>query len=171
VTESTLMLVLAYAALTALVALALIRAPLHWSPKLLLVLAVSALYFVSYQGWRQVQGWPLSGGLPSKFQLHAAVIEEPDKGHGTPGVIFLWLSDLEAGRPAARPRAYRVDYDKGLHSTLQDALRNLRNGVVQMGRLSSDGEPGGAPRDYTRLGERRERIEIYDLPDPALPEK
>ncbi|MES9853342.1 MAG: hypothetical protein ABW170_16110 [Candidatus Thiodiazotropha sp. L084R] len=58
-----------------------------------------------------------------------------------------------------------------MHNNLQDALRNLRNGVVQLGRVSSSGGLAGLPRDYTRMGERREKIEIYSLPDPALPEK
>ncbi len=170
-TESILLLVLAYVALTALLAAALIRARLHWGLKLLLVVAASGLYFISYQGWREVQGWPVSGGLPQRFLLHASVIEEPDKSSGSPGEIFIWASDLVDGRPSGRPRAYRVDYDKTLHSDLQDALRNMRNGVVQLGRISSDDGTVGLPRDYTRMGERRERIEIYSLPDPALPEK
>ncbi|MEJ2394028.1 MAG: hypothetical protein P8045_12455 [Candidatus Thiodiazotropha sp.] len=170
-TESILLLVLAYVALTALLAAALIRARLHWSLKLLLVLTATCLYFVSYQGWRQVQGWPAGSELPPRFLLHAAVIDEPDKSNGKPGVIFMWVSSLVNGRPAGHPRAYQVDYDKALHTDLQDALRNMRNGVVQLGRVSSAPGPAGLPRDYTQMGERRERIEIYSLPDPALPEK
>ncbi|MES9834111.1 MAG: hypothetical protein ABW139_17885 [Candidatus Thiodiazotropha sp. DIVDIV] len=170
-TESTMLLVLAYVALTALISLSLIRAPLHWSLKLVLIVTASALYFVSFQGWRDVQGWPVSSSLPLRFQLHAAVIEEPDKRTGSAGTIFVWVTDLSDGEPDERPRAYRVNYEKELHNNLQDALRNLRNGVVQLGRVSSSGGLAGLPRDYTRMGERREKIEIYSLPDPALPEK
>jgi hypothetical protein len=171
VMESVLVLVLAYVALTALLAATLIRARLHWGLKLLLVTAACGLYFVCYQGWREVQGWPVSSQLPKRFLLHASVVDEPDKSSGKPGEIFIWASDLIDGKPAKRPRAYRVDYDKALHSNLTDALRNMRNGVVQLGRIRQDNEPVGLPRDYTRMGERRERIEIYSLPDPALPEK
>jgi hypothetical protein len=171
VTESILLLVLAYVALTALLAASLIRARLHWGLKLLLVLAAGALYFVSYQGWREVQGWPVSSNPPNRFLLHAAVIDEPDKSSGAPGEIFIWVSDLAEGKPSGRPRAYRIDYEKNLHNDLQDALRNMRNGVVQLGRISQEKGPVGIPKDYTRIGERRERIEIYSLPDPALPEK
>lgn len=170
-TESILLLVLAYVALTALLATSLIRARLHWGLKLLLVLAACGLYFVSYQGWREVQGWPVSSNPPNRFLLHAAVIDEPDKRSGAPGEIFIWVSDLVEGKPSGRPRAYRIDYEKRLHNDLQDALRNMRNGVVQLGRISQEKGPVGVPKDYTRMGERRERIEIYSLPDPALPEK
>jgi hypothetical protein len=171
VTESTLLLVLAYVALTALIALSLIRADFHWSLKLLLVMAACILYFVSYQGWREVQGWPVSSNLPTKFQLHAAVIEEPDKASGSPGKLFVWVTNLEGGKPATSPRAYHLSYQKELHNNLQEALRNLRNGVVQLGRVSDSDGVTGLPRDYKRMGEQRESIEIYSLPDPALPEK
>ncbi len=170
-TESTLLLVIAYVAFTALLAAALIRASLHWTLKLILVIAAAIFYFVSYQGWREAQGWPLAGELPQRFLLHASVIDEPDKTSGSPGVIFVWVSNLVDGRPAGQPRAYRIAYDKELHSHLQEALRNMRNGVVQLGRVTRSDDPVGLPRDYTRLGEKRERIEIYSLPDPALPEK
>ncbi|MCG7968974.1 MAG: hypothetical protein JAY63_20505 [Candidatus Thiodiazotropha taylori] len=169
-TESTLLLVLAYVALTALITLSLLRAPFHWSLKLLLVLATCALYFVSYQGWREVQGWPVSSPLPARFQLHAAIIDEPDKTSGSPGTIHVWITDLSAAEPAEKPRAYRLDYQKSLHTNLQEALRNLRNGVIQLGRIKESGV-SGMPRDFTRMGEKRQQLEIYSLPDPALPEK
>jgi hypothetical protein len=160
----------AYVALTALITLSLFRAPLHWSLKLLVVLTATALYFVSYQGWREVQGWPVSSQLPVHFQLHAAIIDEPDKTTGSAGSISVWITDLSATEPAKQPRAYRLSYQKSLHSNLREALRNLRNGVIQLGRIKQNGV-SGMPKDFTRMGEKREQIEIYSLPDPALPEK
>lgn len=170
--EGILLLVLAYIALAALLILTLIATRLHLVLKVLLVLGVFVLYVTSYRGWQSSQGWPSGANpLPERFLLHASVTQEPDPVSGDSGHIFVWASDLSDGKPAAQPRAYRLDYTKTLHSDLEEALRNMRNGNVQLGRKKQVIERPDRPTDLTRLGERRTEIEIYSLPDPALPEK
>ncbi|MCP3869048.1 MAG: hypothetical protein GY703_13290 [Gammaproteobacteria bacterium] len=169
--QITLLLVLAYVVLAALVLLTLIKGRLPTLVKLILVIGTSALYFVSYQGWKSSQGWATATPLPERFLLHASVIQEPDKSTGSPGSVYIWVSDLVDGKPADEPRAYAVSYDKKLHSDLEDALRGMRNGVVQLGRVTRVTDKPDRPTDVTRMGERREKVEIHALPDPALPEK
>ena len=170
--EGIFLLVLAYVALTAFLATALISTRLPLLIKTVLIFATLGLYLASYIGWRAIQGWPVASyPLPERFLLHASVIEEPDKATGSKGEIYIWLSDLIEGTPADLPRAYRVAYDKALHADLEEALRNMRNGNIQLGRVTQVTDRPDRPTDLQRLGERRDRIRFYDLPDPALPEK
>lgn len=170
--EGTLLLVLAYVALTALLTTAVLATRLPLVVKTLMTVGVVGLYIATYQGWQSVQGWPAAVRLlPDRFLLHASVIQEPNKATGEEGIIYIWASDLVDGKPADVPRAYRVDYDKPLHTELVDAMRNMRDGKLQLGRMTSERHRPDRPTDLTRLGERRVNIEFYELPDPALPEK
>ena len=170
--EGTLLLVVAYVALIALLVTALVVTRLPLIIKAMLTLGTVGLYIVSYQAWQLMQGWPAAANrLPARFLLHASVIQEPNKATGAEGMIFVWVSDLAEGKPADDPRAYRLDYNKAVHSDLEEALRNMRNGNVQLGRVTQVTHRPDRPTDLTRLGERRETIEFYTLPDPALPEK
>ena len=170
-TETLALIILAYVFLLAMLALVLIYGRIHWLFKALLLALTAAFYQVSYQGWKQAQGWPTQAHLPDKFLLHASVIEEPDEEKGTPGRIFIWGSDLKGSFPASEPRAYELPYDREIHSGLEDALRNQRNGNVQIGGVSKGTEQGDQPRDMTGLGEEQQKLEFTNLPDPALPEK
>ncbi|MBV2094527.1 MAG: hypothetical protein KUF80_06555 [Candidatus Thiodiazotropha sp. (ex Codakia orbicularis)] len=169
--ESVLLLLLAYVALAALVAAALIASRFHILIKAVIIVLATALYFTTYQGWQTIQGWPARVEMPQRFMLHASVVDEPDKRSGSPGSITLWATDLGSGGPAENPRAYLLEYSKELHTALDGALRNMRNGIVQLGRKRAPAKQPEQPLDFTRIGERREKIEIYSLPDPALPEK
>lgn len=139
--------------------------------KLACIIAVTGLYFVTYRSLHGMLGWPTAAALPDRFLLLASSVTEPDKTRGTAGVVHIWATSLESGRPAAEPRAYTLPYTKELHSQLEDANKNMRNGVLQLGRRTTAGDDGDLPRDATRFARQRERIEIYDLPDPQLPEK
>ncbi|PVV05898.1 MAG: hypothetical protein B6D77_17405 [gamma proteobacterium symbiont of Ctena orbiculata] len=169
--ESLLLLLLAYVALAVLAAAALIASSFPILIRAFIVVSTTALYFISYQGWQAVQGWPARIDVPQRFLLHASVVDEPDKTTGSPGTITLWATDLSSGEPADDPRAYNLEYNKELHSNLDDALRNMRNGIIQLGRKTAVAKKPGQPLDFTRIGEQRDKIEIYSLPDPALPEK
>lgn len=171
-TEGILLLVLAYVALAALLLTSLIGTRLPLPIKATLSMGAIGLYIASYLGWQSVQGWPAPvAPLPDRFLLHASVIEEPDQSAGTDGMIYIWLSDLVDGRPAAQPRAYRLAYDKPLHAGLEEALRKMRNGNIQLGRVNRFTDRPDRPTDLKRLGQHRNEIKFYDLPDPALPEK
>ena len=167
--ESILILVAVNVLVLALLMLVLVFSRLHWVLRLALVLLVSASYWLAYQGWDRAQGWPSTNAVPEKFLLHGAVIEEPDKERGVSGTIFLWLSDLTEFKPAEQPRAYTLPYSKRLHNAAQEALRQMRNGELQMGTVL----PDLATRQVAdgSAGEEPTMVEFSNLPKQALPEK
>jgi hypothetical protein len=172
-TEMLTLLVLAYIFLLAMLVLVITHGRLHWLFKLVLVVLAGGFYLISYQGWKQAQGWPTQVALPDKFLLHASVIEEPDQDKGTQGRIFVWASNLQGSKPAGEPRAYEIPYDREVHSALEDALRNQRNGNVQIGTKQGNkhAAEGSAPVTVRQLGEVHDKLKFSNLPDPALPEK
>lgn len=170
-TEIQIILIIAYVLLSALLLLVLVYGRLHFVLKLVLVCLTTALYFFSYQGWKQVQGWATQTAVPEHFLLHASVIEEPDLEEGNKGKIFIWASKLEGSFPVSEPRAYVVPYGQELHSSLEEALRNMRNGNVQIG-MSASAEEGTRDEEYSgRIGNDLDEIIFMTLPDPSLPEK
>ncbi|WP_286239202.1 hypothetical protein [Neptuniibacter halophilus] len=170
-TEMQIWFVLAYGFLTALLLLVLIYGRLkHWLKTILLIL-VLLFYGGSYQGWKEVQGWPAERSVPERFLLHAAVIEEPDQQPGSAGSIYLWLSNLSEDTLAERPRAYRLEYDQALHGRVERALREMRNGQLQLGEVKPLTALRQQEKQKGRTGQKYPQLEFVRLPDPALPEK
>lgn len=167
--ESILLLLAVNVVILALLVLVLMFSRLHWVLRLFLVLIVSGSYWLAYQGWDRAQGWPSTNPLPEKFLLHGAVIEEPDKEKGVDGTIFLWATDLSTFAPAKQPRAYVMPYSKSLHGKAQEALRQMRNGQLQLGTVQL--EPGVRQKADGLAGEIPLLIEFSNLPKQALPEK
>ena len=167
--ESILLLVAANVVVLALLMLILIFSHLHWTPKYLLIIIVSTSYWVAYQGWDRSQGWPSNNQAPEKFLLHGAVIEEPNKEKGVTGTIYLWLNDLTKNQPSEHPRAYILPYSKRLHKASQEALRQMRNGELQLGTVQPEHKAkqiaGGIAGEIPVL------IEFSNLPKQSLPEK
>jgi hypothetical protein len=138
--------------------------------KMLIVLAVSAFYFIGYQAINDSQGWATSRELPSKFVLLAAVIEEPVKDK-TKGEIFVWLQPLTDNRPSGEPRAFRFPYEKGLHSLFEEGMKKNRNGNSQMGVVESAQRGSRGVSWLKPAGADIQRIKLRDMPAPQLPEK
>ncbi|MFK4750877.1 MULTISPECIES: hypothetical protein [Oceanospirillaceae] len=170
-TETMLLLLLAYTALVALLVLALISSRWPVVAKLVLVVLASGLYWGSYLGWKDTQGWPASVELPDKFLLHFAVIEEPDDSSGAPGAIFLWLTDLYDDQLAAEPRAYRLPYNQELHARVESAMRRAKAGNLQLGLKAGGDDLPEVKRFRNQLGDRPLELEFVPVPDPSLPEK
>jgi hypothetical protein len=163
----TLALILSLVVLVLLCALALVWSRWPAWLKGLLVVGVTVFYFFADDTAHGLAGWPNADPLPEKFVLLAAVIEEPDAK--APGALYVWVNALENGRPAARPRAYRLPYAKDLHALLDEGMKKVRQGVSQMGSA----EPKGGPRGFSwlRPGGDEQVVKIRDLPVPQLPEK
>lgn len=165
--SNTDLLLWAYVALALLAGLALVFS--HWpkTAKGLLVIGVTALYFVADRGLTDAWGWPSHTGLPERFVLLAAVIEEPSRQSA--GALYVWINALENGRPAREPRAYRLPYAKDLHALLDEGMKKVRQGISQMGSA----EPKQGPRGlaWLRPGSDEQAVKIRDLPLPQLPEK
>ena len=170
-TETLLILVLAYLVVALLLILALLYSRWKAGPKLLLVLLSGLLFWASYEGWKQSQGWPTSTALPDKFLLHYSVIEEPDDVAGTEGGIYIWATDLANNQLADVPRAYHQPYSQELHAKVESAMRRAKAGNLQLGLKRSTEDLPEVKRFRMELGDKPIELEFVPVPDPALPEK
>ncbi len=164
-------LTIAYVFLAALLLLVLVYSRLRLGLKFALVLVAGAFYWVSFQGWQNAQGWPSATALPERFLLHFVIVEEPDEREGTAGQFYVWATSLAGNQPYSTPRAHMLPYDKGLHVKFDAAMREMRNGNLQIGEVGGDLHDPAATRDNTRIADKKVDIEFTDLPDPQLPEK
>lgn len=138
--------------------------------KVVSILLVSALYFVTYRSLDGMQGWPTTASLPERFLLLASSVHEPDKTSGSKGMIYIWVTSLDDDIPAPEPRAYQLTYSSDMHTRFEEANKRIRDGVMQLGK--SEWVTGAeSPRNLGRFAEKRKLIRLYDLPDPELPEK
>lgn len=155
------------ALLAAVSALALLWSRWPVWMKALLVVGVTAFYFAAYEAVLAIWGLPSHEPLPPRFVLLATNIEEPTP-RGS-GALYLWVTALDDGMPAAQPRAYQLAYTKDLHAVLNDAVKKTRQGVSQMGST----HPKRAAHSFLWLGSSNDEqdVQIRDLPVPQLPEK
>ena len=142
------------------------RIALGW--KLGLCVLTGCFLFVHFTTLRDLLGWPTHTPLPPKFLLLAAEINEPDKETGDPGNIYVWATEIVDRTPVSTPRAYEVEYNKGLHEKLNLAKTGQRKGIPQIGEVPDRPVTLFSLKTTSSL---TEEIEIYALPDPVLPEK
>lgn len=163
-----LAVVLSFAVLVLLCALALLWSRWPGWLKGLLVAGVAVFYFFAHEVVLNLAGWPSAEPLPERFVLLAAVIEEPNAK--TEGALYVWVNAIQNGKPAPLPRAYRLPYSKDLHALLNEGLKKVRQGVSQMGTAEPKaGRKGGL--SWLRPGRDEQDVKIRDLPSPQLPEK
>lgn len=160
-----------YAGLGALVLFVLIAARLPLVLRASIVALVTAGYFVTWQTWNEMAGWPARAQMPERFLFHAATIVEPDEEQGSPGSIYVWATELTDDGPVGVPRAFRVAYVKKLHGELREAEARMRNGLPQVGKRKI-----GAKGNVSITGAMKRKtddiqFELGNLPSPALPEK
>lgn len=163
----TTAVVLSFAALVMLTALALLWSRWPAWLKGLLVIGVTGFYFYADDALHGISGLPSRDALPERFVLLAAVIEEPNAK--SKGALYVWVNELKDGKPAAQPRAYRLPYQKDLHALLNEGMKKVRQGISQMGTA----EPKTGPKGFSwlRPGSDEQNVKIRDLPVPQLPEK
>lgn len=143
-----------------------------WSAwiKTTVICLVAIFYFVTYQSIKQFLGWPAEEELPAKFMMLSSWVTEPDKKTGNGGSIHLWAVELSDDGPADAPRAYALPYDLDLHHELNDAQQRLRQGMIQIGSASKPNQGLDWVTDKQFVN-TTQKIDLYDLPDPQLPEK
>lgn len=160
-----------YVALAALlVGIFLISRTSVWV-KFLCVFMVTGFYFMTYQSFLGLLGWPTKQDLPEQFQLMASSIIEPDESAGDPGSIHIWITMFEDNKPERRPRSYELPYDLELHASLEKALEQIRQGKIQLGRNLQKVDEALLPPDASRLANKQYKLEFFDLPEIRLPEK
>lgn len=135
-------LVLIYSVSTALLLALCFSDRLSRSLKIIMVVSVTALYFVAWYGYQATLGWPTKEMLPDNFRVIWITLEEPDKTRKTPGMIAFWVRRLdEAGLAYGRPRAHSIPWSEEAAEAAQEALDNLGKGELLNGRMSRDLAP------------------------------
>ena len=152
------------------------------------------LYFgvslgVSMEG---LLGWPSSQNLPDEFELHWALIEEPNASLNRRGGIYLWVTDLnqdkiseddwrrffiDFGTYKGRiPRSYKIPYSRQFHEKVDTAMIRIASGIPTMGEAligdeegDDTGGPGGDRNSISN--DSPDELKFYDLPRSKLPEK
>ncbi len=129
-----ILLSLAYAAGVALLLnLNLVRGWRFWI-KLVAVGVAALLYVATYEGLRQLMGWPTSAPMPDQFQVHWITIEEPDKQARTPGIIHYWVSGPNPPQTVrATPRAHSLPWSLADAKAAEVALKALSEGQPMNG--------------------------------------
>ena len=163
----TLSVVLSFAALVLLCALALLWSRWPVWLKGVLVVGVTVFYFHATELVHNMWGWPNAEALPERFVLLAAVIDEPTPKSA--GALYVWFNALQDGKPSPQPRAYRLPYAKDLHALLNEGMKKARQGVSQIG--TSEPKVGKRGLSWLRPGSDEQVVKIADMPMPQLPEK
>lgn len=108
----------------------------------LVVIVVTAFYWVQYESLLLYTGWPSVDNLPVKFVLIAADVQEPNAQTGAEGKLFWWLRD--SALPEASPRAYELPYQEELHEKSAEVLEDQKSGAQYVGKIvgSTNGGKG-----------------------------
>lgn len=157
-------LILAYIAVAVLLLGLNLHSQWHWSIKTLCNLVVVGFFWVVYNAWPNVQGWPTHRNLPEQFFLHAVNIDEPQN-------IYLWGTEFTHGMEQTAPRAYRLPYTPALHDKVDKATRKLRKGLPVIGQITPNNT---APSDLGALDQTQisdSDIEFIDAPRSLIPGK
>ncbi|MDG0996820.1 MAG: hypothetical protein P8O97_06735 [Gammaproteobacteria bacterium] len=135
------------------------------------LLAISGAMFTLHSSTLiNLLGWPVNQELPAKFVILSSHVNEPIKSEQYSGKIYLWLTEIEGTEPQRRPRAYTLEYSKTLHSQIEQTNKRRKKGIVQLGEASLIDNKIAKTSSLTTAN-ATQLISIYDLPDPALPEK
>jgi hypothetical protein len=161
-TGAVLGLVASYAVLALLLLSLNLKSAWHWTIKAVAIALTAGFFVLAFVAIEALLGWPTEARPPAHFQLHAALVLEPDRSAGSTGAIYLWLSPRDAQRNiTGPPRAYALPYSRALHEQTARAQARLQDGRPIEGTADS-----AAP-----LGQHSVQVRLYDAPSPVLPPK
>lgn len=178
-----LILAVSYALLAALLLNLNLASPWRREIKTAAIVLVGLFYLGAYHGAQQLRGWAVAEAPPTPFKLHWAVVEEPDKGRGSKGAIFILGQKLSAqGVPRGEPRLFRLPFTPELAEQIDEALQKKEDGRDLEAKLSyKAAEPEDVDRIQKRDGqesrpesageEDRLQLEFRELRAPDLPPK
>src|SRR5918996_818424 len=143
-TAAVVALVASYVVLAALLLSLNLKSAWRWQVKASAICVTAGFFVATFVAVQAMMGWPTEAVLPARFQLHAALIDEPDrKGRGA-GAIYFWLSPRnQDGEVAGPPRAYALPYSRALHEATVRAQANLQAGRPIDGKSGPSSRPDG----------------------------
>lgn len=161
-TVAVLGLIASYAVLAVLLLSLNLRAAWHWAIKAAAIGLTGAFFVIAFFAIEALLGWPTAAPPPAKFQLHAALVLEPNQGAGSAGAIYLWLSPRTAdGEITGPPRAHALPYSRALHEQAARAQARLEDG----GKVEGEAEPAPSLRNNSV------QVRLFEAPSPILPPK
>ena len=139
-----------------------------WGVKSIVIFIATLFTIVVFLSLKNFIGWPSKSKLPKEFQLHWAIIHEPNKLNRNKGYIYMWATQFnENDEKAGIPRAYKTKYTRKNHEQVAAALLRLGDGILQKGEKTEAKEDIDTTEDLSKLQD----FVIYDLPKPLLPQK
>ena len=161
-TGAVLGLVASYAVLAVLLLSLNLRSAWGWTVKAAAIALTGGFFVVAFFAIEALLGWPTEAAPPAQFQLHAALVLEPNRGAGSAGAIYLWVSPRDAdGEITGLPRAHALPYSRALHEQTARAQARLQEG------RPVEGTAEAAPR----LGHHSVQVQLFEAPSPILPPK
>jgi hypothetical protein len=142
-----------------------LRSGWRWPVKAGAIALSLGFLVVGFLALEAMFGWPTEAAPPARFQLHAAVVDEPDRLRGSGGAIYLWLSPQDPGADRSEPpRAFALPYSRELHEQVARAQAGLQGGRPMEGTT-------GRRRNGQGFGPRSLQVELYEAPPVVLPPK
>ena len=139
-----------------------------WTIKSIVIFIAALFTIIVFLSLKNFIGWPSTSKLPEEFQLHWAIIHEPNKLERKEGYIYIWATELNANSEnSGIPRAYKSKYTRKNHEQVAAALLRLGDGILQKGEQIEAKEDIDTEEDLSKLQD----FVIYDLPKPLLPQK
>ena len=178
--EERLLLILSYLLIASLLMIFCFFTTFTRRVKLSGILFVTLFYFVSWNNYINILGWPSSEELPDRFRISWVVIQEPSKGDNKEGGLYLWVRHLnEVNIPYGMPRSYKLVWNEENHKIAQSALHKLEegeklNGTKTYGVIDKDNEGNKANKYEAQEGELQEgrpSFEFVEVLPPELPAK
>jgi hypothetical protein len=177
--EERLLLIFSYLLISGLLLMFCFYTSFSKKIKLCGVVFVTAFYFLSWNTYTNLLGWPSAQDLPEEFRIIWVVIEEPKKETGKEGGLYLWVRLLDEAKIVhGKPRAYKLEWSEENYKKAQFALLKLKegeqlNGKKTYGVINKDKE-GDKANLYESQGEQEEGVpsfEFEEIPARTLPPK
>ena len=164
-TAAVVGLAASYLALAVLLLSLNLRSAWRWPVKAAAIALSLGFLVVDVVALEGMLGWPTAAEPPGSFQLHAAVVHEPNRLSASRGAIYLWLSPRDPeGGASGPPRAFALPYSRELHEQAARAQARLQDGRRVDGTA-------GRKRDEHRPGSRSLQVELFAAPPAKLPPK
>lgn len=165
-------LTVAYAFLGLMLLSLHLKSAWSWPVKAIAIITAVPLFFVTFASLQALLGWPSPSDLPERFQLHAALVDEPSTSHDRAGAIFLWLTpsnetmtEVVAPETERLPRAFALPYSRDLHERVEAMREALQKGVFVAGRYEQSTSLA------RRFSQQNGGIDLYTPPPPPMPSK
>jgi hypothetical protein len=143
-TAAVVALVASYAVLALLLLSLNLKSAWRWQVKASVICVTAGFFVITFLAVQAMMGSPTEAVLPARFQLHAALIDEPDRRGRGGGAIYLWLSPRNRdGEVAGPPTAYALPYSRALHEATVRAQAGLQAGRPIDGRARRPARPTG----------------------------